>query len=394
MKNILITAGLTVIIALSFSSCGKKAEDHTSAKPENIVKENPSSELVEETHKDLEAAIISNDVVRFKRILDTQKQVNLDVILPSGETLMSTAVMNDDLQIVQLLKTANASIVHRNKHNETPFMIASRLGKETMVLLLFTLDAKTDEKDSDGNTALHLAILNKQEAVAVVLINKKANIEITNEANQSPLRLAEALGLTKVINAIKREMYKDDALPSTKLFEDVLANGTNSLLSDYIYYYKSKGLLTNYPTLNFYDIVIKNQKHDEALLMVNTLVDNNISLEGPVASAVTPLVSAIQKNYENFVLLFLSKGAKVNTVDTSGKSALIWAIHGNSAPIVKHLVDKGAQDKYTYWIDGKKKTMKACDEARTVRSKAKTDDERKSIEEIMNALNCGLRWLF
>jgi ankyrin repeat protein len=394
MKNILITAGLTVIISLSFSSCGKKAEDHKSGSPENITKDNTDFSLLEETHKDLEAAIISNDVIRFKRILDTQKQVNLDIILPSGETLMTTAVLNDNLQIVQLLKTATASIVKRNNKSETPFMIAARLGQETMVLLLFTLDAKTDEKNPDGNTALHLAILNRHEDVAETLINKKANYEITNESNQSPLRLAEAMGLTKVVNAIKREMYKDDALPSAKLFEDVLANGTNSLLSDYIFYYKKKGLLGNYPNLNFFDIVIKNQKHDEALSMVSTLIENGVSLEGPTAATVTPLVSAIQKDYENFVLLFLSKGAKVNTVDSSGKSALIWAIHANSAPIVKHLVDKNAQDKYTYWIDGKKKTMKACDEARTVRSTLKTDEAKKSNEEIMDRLNCGLRWLF
>lgn len=379
---------------MSFSSCGKKAQEHKSGGPENITKDSPSVTLVEETHKDLEAAIISNDVIRFKRILDTQKQVNLDIILPSGETLMTTAVLNDNLQIVQLLKTATASIVQRNKHSETPFMIAARLGKETMVLLLFTLDAKTDEKDPNGNTALHLAILNRQQDVAELLVNKKANYEITNEDNQSPLRLAEAMGLTKVINAIKREMYKDDALPSAKLFEDVLANGTNSQLSDYIFYYKKKGLLGNYPNLNFFDIVIKNQEHDEALDMVNTLIDNGVSLEGPVGATVTPLVSSIQKNYENFVLIFLGKGAKINTVDSSGKSALIWAIHGNSAPIVKHLVDKGAQEQYTYWIDGKKKTMKACDEARTVRSKLKTDADKKVNEEIMERLGCGLRWLF
>lgn len=394
MKNILITAGLIVIIALSFSSCGKKAEDHSSSgKPENIIKD-ASATLVEETHKDLEAAIISNDVVRFKRVLDTQKQVNLNVILPSGETLMTTAVLNDNLQIVQLLETATASVVGRNKKSETPFMIAARLGKETMVLLLFTLDAKTDEKNQDGNTALHLAILNRHEEVAELLINKKANYEITNDDNQSPLRLAEAMGLTKVVNAIKREMYKDDSLPSAKLFEDVLANGTNSLLSDYIFYYKKKGLLENYPALNFFDIVIKNQKHDEALDMVNTLIENSVSLEGPVGATVTPLVSSIQKNYENFVLIFLSKGAKVNTVDSSGKSALIWAIHLNSATIVKHLTDKNAQAHYTYWIDGKKKTMKACDEARAVRSKLKTDEEKKASEEIMVRLGCGLRWLF
>jgi ankyrin repeat protein len=394
MKNILITAGLTVIISLSFSSCGKKAQEHKSTgSPENIIKDYDAS-LVEETHKDLEAAIISNDVTRFKRILDTQKQVNLDIILPSGETLMTTAVLNDNLQIVQLLKTATASIVERNRKSETPFMIAARQGQETMVLLLFTLDAKTDEKNPDGNTALHLAILNRKQDVAELLVEKKANYEITNVANQSPLRLAEAMELTKVVNAIKREMYRDDALPSAKLFEDVLANGTNSQLTDYIYYYKKKGLLGNYPNLNFFDIVIKNQKHDEALDMVNTLIEHGVSLEGPVGATVTPLVSAIQKNYENLVLTFLSKGSKVNTVDSSGKSALIWAILGNSSPIVKHLVDKGAQDQYTYWIDGKKKTMKACDLARTVRSKLKTDEEKKTNEEIMDRLGCGLRWLF
>lgn len=393
MKNKLITAGLTVIIALNISSCGKKAEDHkTTGTQETIVNDDPVN-LVEETHKDLEAAILAGDVTKFKKILDTQKQVNLDLILSSGETLMTTAVLKDNLQIVQLLKSAQASILKSNKKSENPIMIAARLGHETMVRLLVTLDAKTDEKNPDGNTALHLAILNQHQDVAVLLINLKAKYDITNKLDQSPLRLAETLGLTKVVDAIKREMYDADLLPSSKLFEDVLANGTNGLLEDYIFKYQSKGLLEAYPNLNFYEIVITKQKHDEALVMVNTLIKYNVNFQATLGQT-SPLVASIKKNYENFVLLFLSNGVNVNALDAAGISPLIWAIKGNSSPIVKHLVDKGAQEKYTYFIDGKKKTMKACDEARTVRSSLKTDAAKKSMEEIMDRLGCGLRWLF
>lgn len=394
MKNNLITAGLTVIMTLTLSSCGKKAKDHKANLEPETVTEGAVVNLVEETHKELEAAILAGDSVKFKRLLDTQKQVNLDIILPSGETLLTTATAKNNTQVVQYLIDANANVLKTNKKNETSVMIAAKLGHETMVQLLMILKGKLDTKNNDGNTALHLAILAGKEDVAVFLVNSKANYEITNNLDQTALSLATSFDQKKVIDAIKREMYRDDTLPTVQLFEDVLTNGTDTLLRDYLRNYKDKGLLTNYPTLNFYDIIIRNQKHDMAQKMMDILITEKVSVDGPEGALVTPLISSIKKDNEKFVLLFLSNNAKVNTIDYTGRTALIWAIHGNNPAIVKHLTDKDANQKYNYFIDGKKHTMKACDEARTVRSSAKTDEEKKNIEEIMDRLNCGLRWLF
>lgn len=396
MKNIIITAGLTVIFSLSFSSCGKKAEDHKAGSAENIINDNIEAALAEETHKELQAAIIAGDVSKFKSILDTKKQVDLNKILADGETLITTAVIHDQQQILQLLFNNNASIFRTNDKKENPLMVAARLGNEAMVRILVTLGAKTDTKDANGNTPLHLAILSQHEAIALYLINLRINYDITNNDDKTPLQLAQMLQMDNVVSLLRSLIQQSVSLPDRAAVRSIFTLGSFDNINELILRYPT--ILTEYVDLNFFALIFNSHPHDDALSIANLLLKKGVNIQGPANAETTPLIEAIKKNtdvnYEDIVALILSNKVNPNIQDASGKTALIWAIKVNSAPITKSLLDNLALEKYTYYVNGKKKTMKACDEARTVKKDLKTTEAKKANEDIMDYLGCGLRWLF
>lgn len=275
-------------------------------------------------------------------------------------------------------------------------MVAARIGNEAMVRLLITLGAKTDTKDADGNTPLHLAILNNHESIALYLINLKINYDITNDNDKTPLQLAQMLQMEKVVALLRGMIQKSLSIPDRISVKSIFSLGSLEIIKDLINSYPD--VLTEYVDLNFYALVINSHSHDDALAITNLLLQKGVNIQGPGNAETTPLIEAIKKNtivnYEDIVDLIMKKQVNPNIQDQYGKTALIWAIYTNSAPIAKSLIDANALEKYTYYVNGRKKTMKACDEARTVKKDLKTEEAKKANEDIMDYLGCGLRWLF
>ncbi|MET0051825.1 MAG: ankyrin repeat domain-containing protein [Candidatus Thiodiazotropha sp.] len=72
--------------------------------------------------------------------------------------------------------------------------ITAGLGSADRDVIDFLLKrgASLDSLDDDGNTPLHIAILNDQRVVAKYLINRGARLDISNKAGLTPLALAIA----------------------------------------------------------------------------------------------------------------------------------------------------------------------------------------------------------
>lgn len=369
------------------TACGKKAQDASAEAPQ-VGMEKSEAALIEETHKDLYEAILANDVAKFKKLLENKTQVDLNKVLENGETLMTTAVVKDLYPIVELLIENNASLFKTNNKKETPLIIAARLGLETLARLLVSLGSKTDAKDLNGNTALHLAILNNHQDLALFLINSRANIDITNNDNQTALKLAEILNMKKVLDLLRSLTQTSVGLPNKIEVRNLIALGDVESLNEL--FMKYPAIAQEYKDLNFYVLIIVSHSHDKALSMTHLLMRYGADLDGPNESDITPLIEAVKYKYEDFVALMLKENVNLNMLDDKGNSALIWAIKANNQPIVKMLQDKNAPEKYSY----KNKTIKACDVAREMKKLSTTSEDKKSNEDILDLLGCGLRWLF
>lgn len=392
MKYTLITAGLTVIMSLGLSSCGKKAADHKNTTPQDVIEEVTPEALEQETHKDLKAAIVAGDAAKVKSILSTKKQIDLNILLDNSETLMTMATARNQPQIVELLLENFASITRSNSKKESPLMVAAKSGHENLVRLFVSLGVKTDSKNIDGNTALLLSILNLHESIALYLINSNTNIDITNNDNLNALKLAEIQELHRVV-ALLRGLTQSSIGSVNKLtVRDLITLGDVENLNQLLERHPS--VIKEYQDLNFYVLIMRSHRYDKASALIELFIKHKAPLTAPADANETPLIEAIKSGYNDFALMFLSANADPNIADHGDVSPLMWAIRKNSDVTVKALLVKGAEEKYVSYVTGKKKTIKACDEARSVRSTLTTEAQKKTMEAIMVNLKCGLRGIF
>ena len=375
---------------MNVSSCGKKASENRP--PLENTNTGVETGTIEETHQEIQAAIIANDLATFKRLLDLKTLVDLNIILEDGETLLTTAVTYQRFEMTEILVENGGSVYKANRKKESPLMVAAKIGNEELVRLLISLGSKTDYKDINGNTALHLAILGKFETVALYLINSNTNIDITNNENQTALKLAEKMDLKKVVDLLRSLTQTNVGLPDKMMVRNLVTLGDVESLNTLFTKYPS--IVHEYKDLNFFVLIMRSHPHDKALIMTQLLLSYGADANGLTESEATPLIEAVRKKYENFMKLFLEEGVNPNLQDKNGKTALIWAIEQNSAPMVKTLIEKSASKKYSYYINGQKKKMSACDTAREIRKTLTTSEAKKEIETIMDTLGCGLRWLF
>lgn len=391
MKQKVLTGSLCILMGLTLASCGKEVKENKHPTPDNIL-DGTKTNLLDEKFNQLVVAVKANDDETVKTILSRREPIDLNQVLSEGETLLTFAISKNSSRIVELLLEYNASLFKTNTRKETPLMVASKLGYENLVRLLISMGAKPDYKDENGNTALHHAIINKFENVAIYLINNGANIDITNNADQTALKLAESNELTRVISLLRSLTQSIVGLPEKMTVRTLITLGDIENLNQ---------LLTRYPTivheykdLNFFVLILNCHDHDKALRMSLLLLGYGADLNGATNADVTPLIESVKKEYEDFVNLMLKERVNPNLLDSEGKSALVWAIMKNSQPMVKALIDSKAAERYSYTLNGKKKTMKACDVAREVKKSLKEPEDKKANEDIMDLLGCGLRWLF
>ncbi len=379
------------MFALCLVSCGKKAQE-LDGNPTDKEISSAQTDLEEETHKELYEAIKHDNLIGLKKLLELKSQVDLNKLLEDGETLLTAAVTYNRFQMIEILFENNASLFRGNSNRQTPLMVAAKLGYGDIVRLLMTLGSKNDYKDVDGNTALHLAVLNKYEEIALYLINSEANIDITNNENLTALKIAETLNLYKVISLLRSLTQFNVGLPDKVTVKNLVTLGDLETLNQLFTRYPM--LIHEYKDLNFFTLIIKSHSHDKALSMLHLLLGYGGDLNGPVAPESTPLIEAVKRDYEDFIILMLKENVNPNGLDADNKSPLIWAIEGNKQPLVKMLLDKNAMTKYSYDLNGRKKTIKACDEARDVKKRVTSTEDKKSNEDILDLLGCGLRWLF
>jgi ankyrin repeat protein len=227
----------------------------------------------------------------------------------------------------------------------------------------------------------------------VILINAEANYEITNNANQTPYRLAEILGLDKVIKLLKSLSFSAFNLPDRSLVTELMLHGSTTALRQLLK--KHPNLVHEYKDLNFFVMIQEKMENDKALSMAEVLISENADINGPRGLQKNPLITAVVRGNLDFVKFFLKHNADLLIYDVDGKTALYHAVEKNQPEMVKALVSKNAQKRYTY-IDtnGRRRSANVCNVARALRPTLTTSEDKGKNESIMDELGCGLRWLF
>jgi len=120
-----------------------------------------------------------------------------------GKKLWDAANRGDQHQVALALDQG-ASIEWRNTNSkgDTPLIVSSRHGHESVVRLLLERRASIDAVQKDNATSLHLAASNGHESVARLLLERGASIDAATKNNLTSLHIAASKGHASVVRLL------------------------------------------------------------------------------------------------------------------------------------------------------------------------------------------------
>jgi ankyrin repeat protein len=380
---------LTLMIVII--SCGKKSEAQKNEM--NPAQSNPvqlsSTNLNLNLLKKMRRAVLTNDLKSLRKAIAVNPELDLNQILnDGGETFLTLAIKKDLREIRNYLIEKGVKLESPNFKNETPLIAAVVSERDNSIKVLLDLKVDLEKKDSNGDTALHVALKKSMDSTAVRLINSGANISTLDRSDKNAYRLAEENDTPQALELIKKIMETESGTPSLTTLRKILLEPDTKSLS---------AILTRNPKIisdhifegmNPLALLVQASNEKNALIAADLLLKFEVNVNGMAGAEVTPLINAVQKNKIKFAELYLSKKANPQLLDKEGKSALIHAVESNNLKLVQLLLGHSAAEKYTFLQEGKKKTKTACDSSRMIQKSLKTRVDKIINYRIKRALNC------
>ena len=117
-----------------------------------------------------------------------------------GASPLFLAAAYGSAEVVELLVAAGADVNARNLRRTTPLIeaVQSR-NTEAIRVLLQTGRVDVNLTDMRGDAALHIAINNREEAIARSLLERGADAKVAGRYRMTPLHWAAELGLPELI---------------------------------------------------------------------------------------------------------------------------------------------------------------------------------------------------
>ncbi len=223
-------------------------------------------------------------------------------------TKISESKITFNREIFDQVNRNEVDINTQDKDNRTALMVAVLLGNGSQdVARLLEKGAELNYLDSDGNTALILAIMARENAIINVLLKFGANVNLAGNMALTPLMLAVIFNDSKLIDKLALKGIK----PDLKNDDDDTA-------------------LT---------LAIKNGASGK---VIDSLLRLGIGVNVPGKGGLTPLLSAAGSGNKMFLNKILPLGAEVDALDDKGWTAMMRAVACGNQKIMKYLVERGA----------------------------------------------------
>ncbi|XP_065336569.1 uncharacterized protein LOC135937349 [Cloeon dipterum] len=257
---------------------------------------------------------------RRKNIFDFIFEKNRDLArakLINGNTILHSAAKHDIVSdsLFSWLKELNeVDLNAKNNLNETALLLAckKRSWKFAKQLLLAE-DVEINTVDLEGRTALHYAAQCRDLDIVRELIEKGADIKLTDKKGKNTLHHALHTHIFEFIFEENRDLARAK-----------LINGNTILHSAAKHYIVSDSLFSWLEEQNEVDSNAKNNLNETALLL------------------------ACKKTSWKFAKQLLSaEDVEINTVDLEGRTALHYAAQCRDLDLMRKLIEKGADPSVT-----------------------------------------------
>ena len=252
----------------------------------------------------LREAVFANHLEGVNRVINDHANVNM--VLVNQWTALHIAAHFGYYDIVDaLINAPNVNINVRNKDGDTPLHAAVELGREQSARLLINAGADINASDNSQQTALHTAAFHGHHHIVDALIKApNINLNVRNAHGYTPLYLASMSG---------REQ-------SARL---LINAGAGINISD-----NGQWTALHTAACSGYDDIVR------------ALIDApDVNLNVRDAKGHTPLHVAVISGREQSARLLINAGADINISDNGQWTALHWAAWNGYDDILRALID-------------------------------------------------------
>ncbi len=330
----------------------------------DVVDGNGKSSLfysVESNHRDIAEYLIDNGaniniIDRYKTnllqlaiqkrnkdlaIFLINKGVNIHVQNYSGDTPLHTASATGELDLVKVLLEKGANLNKTNKYGMIP-LHSSINYNSNVVLVKFLLDkgSNVNAKTSYGTTALHIAVYNNQAKVVQLLINAKADLNVSDKYKNTPVDYAKTKEIQQLlVNAgaklnLNKELFKAINSNDLKQVQELIKKGAKADATTDLHSFF--GSTTNWSTLHASASI-------KSFAITQFLISKGADVNKRNSAGFTPIYFAIGTDNKQIVKLLIKHGAKVDVQSDYGVSPLHVSAYNGNVEMAKFLLKNGAR---------------------------------------------------
>lgn len=280
-----------------------------------------------ENHKILFDLLKENKYDEFKKYINQDKSIDVNVRDETGNYLLTYAIIKNNIEIVKLLLSKGCRIDITDQEGRSILYLPIKYSYNEIVNLLIDNNKQTigisiiEVKDVKNNIALHYAIVYKNMNAINILLNAKSNPNTIDENGNNSLHLA---------------IY-------TKKYEIV------KLIVDFDVNINAKTAIGE----NALHIAINYQLEN----IVKLLIDNGIDVNSQdYHNEITALTYAVNLNNKNIAKILLQNNANPNIQDFIGNTAIHYVIIEEAFDILFQLLKTDVAIKTNvniYNINGK-----------------------------------------
>jgi uncharacterized protein len=236
---------------------------------------------------------------------------------PDGTRPIHWAVYKVDYELFDALIAKKAKVEVTNEFGSTPLAEAAKLGDARMVRTLLDAGAHPDTPNQDGETALMLAIKTGALPVVQMLVKAGANVNARETFHNQTALMWAAAAPKNGGEMVKLLLSKDADVRPRALYSDWESQITSEPRAQY----RPVGGLT----------ALLYAARDGCYECVKALNGAGADVNVPTPEGVTPLMIALDNDYNDVAKLLLDRGANPNLWDWWGRTALYIAIDRREA---------------------------------------------------------------